>query len=312
MTSWYEFEELVGRRWHRWAAGTASYPSHPEAAAELAPLRDVLGVYFHAVGGPRSLTVTTSSALGSGHRLTLRQRLGLEREPMELARRDEENLVLPGRIAYFPDPDLNRDLYFWLTAYLAEANTVAPARDPLQSDLLALAEAARASRVVADGFPGLGERYGRLRRALLATRPRRRLPAVEASLEAVIVHLLGGDQALDDTAQRMLSAIAALSDESAPLPWEEGRAATFSGVGRWPPSGRRAATARPCRCPCGGRCCRVRRPVSARRKPLAKAVRRARLAGASAPPSAATWTRPTATTRCCSTPSKSCCPGRRW
>jgi len=221
MTAWYEFEELVGRRWHAWAARTASYPSHAAAAVELDALRDALGVYFHAVGGPRSLAVTAASAAGSGHRLSLRQRLGLEREPMALARRDEESLVLPPRIDYFDDPALNRDLYFWLAAFLAEARPVEAPGDPLQADLLMLAEAARASGAVADNFPGLEARYRRLRRALLAVRPRRRLPPVEASLEAVIRHLLGAEEVgLDDRAARMLSLLGVLSVERAGLPWE--------------------------------------------------------------------------------------------
>lgn len=228
MASWYEFEELIGRRWRAWAAGTASYPSCPEAAVDLASLRDSLGVYFHAVGGPRSVVVTTATAAGSGHGLKLRQRLGLAREPMELARRDEEKLILPRRIAYFTDPELNRDLYFWLAAFLAKARPVEPAADPLQADLLALAEAARASRTVADSFPGLEKRYRRLRRALLEIRPRRRLPPMEASLEAVILHLLGGNVALDDTAQRLLSAIAALPGEGFPVSLEGANTAWFS------------------------------------------------------------------------------------
>lgn len=207
MTAWYEFEEIVGRRWHNWAARAASYEQHPGAAVALAALRDVLGIYFHGVGGLRSLTVETATVAGHDHRLSWRQRLGLEREPMELARRDEESLVLPRRIAYFPDPALNRDLYFWLTAFLAEARPVAPARDPLQADLLELAEAVRASRAVAVEFPGLGARYRGLCRALLDARPPRRLPPVEASLEAVIVYLLGGDVELDATANAMLSAL---------------------------------------------------------------------------------------------------------
>jgi len=214
MTAWYEFEEIVGRRWHGWAARAASYPQYPEAAVALNPLRDVLGVYFHGVGGPRSVTLETATAAGSTHRLTWRQRLGLEREPMELARRNEESLILPRRIAYFPDAALNRDLYFWLVAFLAEARPVAVVRDPLQADLLELAEAARASRAVADVFPGLGERYRRLCAALLEARPARRLPAAEASVEAVIRRLLGAGHELDDTAARMLSAIVASPNDA--------------------------------------------------------------------------------------------------
>jgi len=216
MTSWYEFEELVGKRWHHWAARTQSYESFPEAGAELAELRDSLSVYFHAVGGPRSVAVTTATAASSGHRLSLRQRLGLEREPMELARRDEESLVLPRRIEYFDDPDLNRDLYFWLAAFLAEARPVERVRDPLQSDLLELAECVRASRAVTETFPGLQSRYRRLCQALLTVRPHRRLPGTEASLEAVILHLLGAEVEFDEIGRRMLSAVAALPADDVP------------------------------------------------------------------------------------------------
>jgi nitric oxide reductase NorD protein len=87
---------------------------------------------------------------------------------------------------------------------------VRSSRDPLQQDLLELAEAARASRAVMDNFPGLETRYHRLCRALRAARPARRLPPVEASLESVILHLLGAAVDMDEDARDMLSAIAAL------------------------------------------------------------------------------------------------------
>jgi len=211
VTSWYEFEELVGRRWHQWAARTASYEAHSESAIELSALRDTLGVYFHAVGGPRSVTITTATAAGSGHRLKLRQWLGLEREPMELARRDEESLVLPRRIEYFPEAALNRDLYFWLTAFLAEARLAPVVNDPLQQDLLELGEALRASRAVTRSFPGLAARYRVLCRATLSARPRRRLPASEAAVEAVILGLLGARPALNATARAMLAAVESMA-----------------------------------------------------------------------------------------------------
>lgn len=196
MTAWYEFEEHVGRWWHRWAASAPSYPDHPEAGVRFESLRDTLAVYFRAMGGSRSLALVTATAQDSGHRLTLRQRLGLEREPMECARRDDESLVLPSSLALFPESSLNRDLYFWLAAFLAEVRQLPAPADPLQRDLLEITESARAGEALCERFPGLAERYRRLCAALLEIRPDRALPPAEADVEALIRHLLGQPGAL--------------------------------------------------------------------------------------------------------------------
>ncbi|MEX0915116.1 MAG: protein norD, partial [Wenzhouxiangellaceae bacterium] len=196
MTAWYEFEEHVGRWWHRWAASATSYPEYPDAEVQFEAVRDTLAVYFRAMGGGRSLALVTASAQDSGHRLTLRQRLGLEREPMERARRDDESVVLPSRLALFPDASLNRDLYFWLAAFVAEVRQLPAPADPLQSDLLEIAEAARAAEILCQRFPGLAGRYRRLCTVLLGIRPMRDLPPVEADVEALIRHLLGQSDAL--------------------------------------------------------------------------------------------------------------------
>ncbi len=207
MTAWYEFEELVGWRWHRWAASAASYPDYPEAEVRLESLRDVLAVYFRVHGGARSLTLTSAAAINSRHRLTLRQRLGLQQEPYEPARRDSDNVILPATLAYFPDASLNRDLYFWLTGFLAEVQSPEAVKDPLQCDLLELAESVRAATTLAQRFPGLGHRYDRLCNNLLTLRPQRRLPPVEAQLETVICHLLGHPATLSVSSQQLLECI---------------------------------------------------------------------------------------------------------
>lgn len=209
MAAWYEFEEIVGRRWHRWAVRAASYPCYPEAAVSLKDLRDTLAVYFRASGGPGAITPVGAAARDSTHRLTLRQKLGLEREPLELARRDDEHLMLPERLAYFPDRTLNRDLYFWLTAFLAEARPLPKVVDPLQADLLTLAEAWRVSESVCRALPGLARRYRRLCRALLRIRPERRLPPVETTLERITRHLLGSEQSLDRSTEALLELVTA-------------------------------------------------------------------------------------------------------
>lgn len=203
MTAWYEFEELVGHLWHRWAAGATSYPHHGEHAVEFEPLRDTLAVYFRALGGIPGVTLTTAQAAGKEHRLSWRQRLGFSQEAMETARLDGENLVLPASIGLFDSPDLNRDAYFWLTAYMAATRPLPKTTDPLQRDLGRLAEAVRVESHLNALFPGLVRRYRRLCARLVAIRPRRRLPSTEASLEQVILELLGADLRLDPMATEM-------------------------------------------------------------------------------------------------------------
>ncbi|UYG03989.1 VWA domain-containing protein [Halomonas sp. LR3S48] len=192
MLDFLEVEEFVGRRWHRWASSAVSYPDHPEAAVRLDDLRALLGVFFRCGGGEAGVEVAAIARRNSSHRLSLRQRLGLDEEPLDQARRDEEHLLLPPRIALFPSAELNRDLYLWLTAYLALGELPARLDDPLQRDLQALRVSRRTTQAVLERFPGLSERYARLCRALLAVRPqRKRLPPMEAALESALLAQLG-------------------------------------------------------------------------------------------------------------------------
>ncbi|SDI47919.1 MULTISPECIES: nitric oxide reductase activation protein NorD [Halomonadaceae] len=215
MLDFLEVEEFVGRHWHRWASSAASYPDHPEAAVRLDTLRPMLGVFFRAGGGEAGIDVAAIAGRSSSHRLSLRQRLGLDEEVLDQARRDEESLLLPPRIALFAEASLNRDLYLWLVAYLAETRYVHVVDDPLQQDLLQLREVNRATRAVLAHFPGLAQRHARLCQALLAIRPqRKRLPPMEAALESVLCIQLGETPPEGGWADVMNIAIL---DESLPL-----------------------------------------------------------------------------------------------
>lgn len=221
MLDFLEVEEFVGRHWHRWASGAASYPDHPEAAVRLETLRPMLGVFFRASGGEAGIEVAAIAGRSSLHRLSLRQRLGLDEEVLDQARRDEESLLLPPRIALFAEASLNRDLYLWLVAYLAGARRIPDAQDPLQNDLLRLREARRGVQAALALFPGLESRYTRLCQRLLAIRPqRKRLPPLEAALEVALCALLGGSVPKDGWASDMYRAIVdnavALDDFHAP------------------------------------------------------------------------------------------------
>ncbi|WP_447044122.1 VWA domain-containing protein [Vreelandella sp. H-I2] len=221
MLDFLEVEEFVGRHWHRWASVAASYPDHPDAAVQLETLRPMLGVFFRASGGEAGIDVSAIAGRSSSHRLSLRQRLGFDEEVLDQARRDEERLLLPPRIALFSDAALNRDLYLWLVAYLAGAQLISQVEDPLQNDLLQLREANRATRAALAHFPGIGSRHAKLCAELLAVRPqRRRLPPMEAALETVLCALLGGPVPNQGWASDMYRAVddetVALSDFHAP------------------------------------------------------------------------------------------------
>ena len=208
MLDFLEVEEFVGRHWHRWASGAASYPDHPEAAVSLESLRPMLGVFFRAGGGEAGVELAAIARRGSAHRLSLRQRLGLDEEDLDQARRDEEHLLLPPRLALFREAALNRDLYLWLTVFLAEARPVTRPTDPLQDDLQRLREARRTARAALARFPGLTDRYVRLCGELLSIRPRRkRLPPMEAALETALCAELGAPDPEGEWGQAMQRAI---------------------------------------------------------------------------------------------------------
>jgi nitric oxide reductase NorD protein len=211
-----ELEEWVGQRWHRWASRTASYPHYPEAMVRLRELEKSLAVFFRLSGGDPGLELSVISARTSGHRLRWRQRLGFDEELVDLARVDEQHLLLPPHIDLLPDRDLNRDLYFWLAAYLAAARALPFEPDSLRRDILALREVRRSSDMVLAQYPGLGARHDRLCSALLALRPRRQLPRMEAALEAAIRRLLGDSMPLGGVAKDLYSAVL---DDRPPDEW---------------------------------------------------------------------------------------------
>ena len=92
----FEPEESIGQQWHRLVGGATSWPRHPEAAVPLESVRGRLGVMFRALGGPGGVRLMAAGAAVSGHRLGLRQRLGLgATERLETPRFDGATLELP-------------------------------------------------------------------------------------------------------------------------------------------------------------------------------------------------------------------------
>lgn len=191
-----ELEEQIGRFWHRIAGNTSSYRYYPDAAVSLNEIRAALGVFFRGLGGASGISLTAGTPQSSGHRLKLRQRLGLMDELLSPIECNHERMLLPESLGYFPDKTLNRQHYFWLAAFFAAANdrfdlVAYDHDDPLQADLACLHHVYWISCEVCRRYPGLALQYQQLCSAFYGQRPQRILAKQEQAVEAVILTLLG-------------------------------------------------------------------------------------------------------------------------
>ena len=190
----FEPEEAVGHWWDAAFSAEASYPVHDDVAVELEDVRNSLGVFFRGLGGGGAMQIVPVGDQGSDHKLSLRQRLGMDREVMALAACDDETLRLPTRLAYFPTQSLNRDHYFWLAAFftLAKEHEMVGLTSgrSLAGDLAFLRQCHQTIMAAQMRFPGLISLYRQLCTHLLACRPDRNLSGAMADMEALVVALL--------------------------------------------------------------------------------------------------------------------------
>ncbi|KPL53820.1 hypothetical protein ABB55_17730 [Prosthecomicrobium hirschii] len=197
-----EPEETVGKLWHRFFAGRATLPAFEAEAVAFEAVRGAIGPLFRGLGGPHAVEIKAAEDRTSHHRLTLAQRLGRDDERLAGARLTGDALLLPARIAQFPDRALNRQTYLWLAGYAVAGAAIERGRDPdpLRDDILALRHAVAVTAAVEARFPGLAAIGRRLAAATLALRPERRLPPCEMAIETAISHALGRTAPPLDTA----------------------------------------------------------------------------------------------------------------
>ncbi|WP_020593482.1 nitric oxide reductase activation protein NorD [Kiloniella laminariae] len=203
-----EVEEFVGRQWHKFIAGAESYASFPEQVISLEQVRGALTVFFRALGGESGVEIASTGQEKSGHRLSFRQKLGMDIEKMQRATLDGRTLMLPETISFFPESRANRDLYFWLAAFFTAEDPQGSLheKDLLRHDLCFIRQSWQKSGVLLQGLKGLQSIYGDLAALLLQLRPQRQqLPSQELAVEAVIRHLLGERDDLSPLAERYLS-----------------------------------------------------------------------------------------------------------
>jgi len=166
-------EEFVGKIWDRFITNSAN-THYPEAVVHLDEVRRTAGIFFRALGGEGGLSIKSATDSESHARRSLLQRIAGTGKQTQYAWRDEETLKLPDSIALFPDKELNRDLYLWLTALSVVPGEGADWISRNQYRTLKTLET----------WPGLKSRYQNLLQAHLTQRPNPdTLPNKEANQE---------------------------------------------------------------------------------------------------------------------------------
>lgn len=164
--SMVEFEERVGKIWHRMVT-TSACKHYPEAEVSLKQMNKRIGIFFRALGGDGGMKVGVSAATENSGQRSWMQRLAGTDEKVELGWRDADALYLPSSIDLFPSKELNQDLYFWLAALASvPQNEILPEESGrwLESNQQACLQ-------VMEKYPGLKSRYSALVEAQLSIRP---------------------------------------------------------------------------------------------------------------------------------------------
>lgn len=153
-------EEFVGELWHRFITRSDEINFEAEQVS-LTSIRPQLATLFRAMGGePGKIIEGTDPRLLNVPR-KLKHRLAGTHRKFVLSWQDERSLRLPPAISFFPDQQLNEDLYIWLTALSAQLPTVSNWFEDNQ----------RASLELLKKRPGLRRIYQRLAPAVLNLRP---------------------------------------------------------------------------------------------------------------------------------------------
>jgi len=172
-------EEFVGKFWHQLVTRGARR-DYPDARVRLEEIDKTVGILFRAMGGDGGLRVEPTAVTEHDARRGWLQRLAGTGRKLELGWRDEQALRLPSEISVYPQRELNRKLYLWLTALAAEDDDCAN-NTKVEEWLL---RSQRLSQKVLQRYPGLDPHYHALVEAELARRPDPdKLPRAEAQQE---------------------------------------------------------------------------------------------------------------------------------
>ncbi|HHL45724.1 MAG TPA: VWA domain-containing protein [Gammaproteobacteria bacterium] len=152
-------EEQVGKLWHSFITGRTTI-GYPQAAISFSELSQGLSTFYRAMGGDpaKNMGCTDKRRLRT-RRAWLVRVAGTQRR-FAMTWQDEKGVYFPERIDLFPQPELNKTLYFWLAAMAAQ---LPPRFNWFRDNQLV-------TRTLLDRYPGFREQYRTMAAALLAQR----------------------------------------------------------------------------------------------------------------------------------------------
>ena len=181
--------------WYGLLFGLAGRLRHPQSAVVGKELWRSLELYYHALGGELDRGLARASQYDATLKLSTHAGLDLQ------AWSEPGMLYLPKRINRYRTRELNRELYYWLAAFLAveEPNSGYASLCPGVKHLL---HGVKTSASVLQSFPGLSDRYQRLcenevaQRRIAFSDPESKKRNRSLQLEAAFRYALG-DQTID-------------------------------------------------------------------------------------------------------------------
>ena len=160
-------EEHVGQFWDKLIT-SVSDRSYKQATVTLTDISKPLGIFFRALGGDGGLRIVESMATQHYAKRNWKHCVAGTGKYIELSWQDEDTLHLPKQINVFPDPGLNKDLYYWLAAINAQCLENPSARERGLQGWFTYSQIL--TQQVLQRFPGLQSRYNRLVIAYLPSR----------------------------------------------------------------------------------------------------------------------------------------------
>ncbi len=173
-------EEQVGKLWHSFITGRTT-TGYPQAAISFSEHSQGLSTFYRAMGGDPAKTMGCADKRRVRTRRAWLARVAGTQQRFAMAWQDEKGVYFPEKIDLFPQPELNRTLYFWLAAMAAQL--------PLHFNWFR--DNQLAAKTLLDRYPGFRKFYKMITSALIAQRANLVCKTeAEKQREKAIIHAL--------------------------------------------------------------------------------------------------------------------------
>lgn len=183
-------EEFIGELWHKTATRLAAN-GHREQTVFLRDIEKVAPIFFRALGGNAAMQIAVGQDNSKRGPRQFWQKVAGTHNGIFDALIDHDKLLLPAAINYFPQQELNQDLYWW---WLSAAPQF------LAAEGAWFTRNVRATQATLQRYPALRSRYRALVAALLDQRDQYRQTCNDKQESVIRQAVLDPDRALDNDA----------------------------------------------------------------------------------------------------------------